>query len=98
MKNKLRVTELCKDQGLTQEELAQRLGISRIALSKCLNGNPTIETLDKIAIELNIPIWQLFKGYKDSFVAMVKSGDTLMCTYDPDDLIRFVETMKKERG
>ena len=98
MKNKLRVTELCKDQGITQEELAQRLGISRIALSKCLNGNPTIETLDKIAIELNIPIWQLFKGYKDSFVAMVKSGDTLMYTYDPDDLIRFVETMKKERG
>lgn len=44
MKNKLRVTELCKDQGITQEELAQRLGISRIALSKCLNRNPTIES------------------------------------------------------
>ena len=63
-----------------------------------LKQEPNNWILKKIAIELNIPIWQLFKGYKDSFVAMVKSEDTLMCTYDPDNLIRFVETMKKERS
>lgn len=96
MNTKLRVAELCKEKGITQEELAAKLGISRIALSKSLNGNPTIETLAKIASELDTPVWQMFKGYKDSFVAMVKSGDTLFCTYDPDDLIRFVDSLRKE--
>lgn len=96
MRNRLRIIEICKRIGITQEDLSNRLGISRIALSKSLNGNPTVETLEKIACELNVPVWQLFKGYRDSFVAMVKSGDTFLCTNNPEELISFVEHLKNK--
>lgn len=96
MKNKLRVAELCKAKGLTQDELAKRIGISRIAMSKCINGNPTVGNLERIASELGVPVWQLFKGYKESFIAMVKSGDSFLCTNDIEDLKNFLAGIKRD--
>lgn len=96
MKNKLRVAELCKAKGLTQDELAKRIGISRIAMSKCINGNPTVGNLERIASELDVPVWQLFKGYKESFIAMVKSGDSFLCTNDIEDLKNFLASIKRD--
>ena len=98
MNNKLRVVELCKAKGITQDELAKRIGISRIAMSKCINGNPTIGNLERIAGELNVPVWQLFRGYKESFIAMVKSGDSFICTSDINDLQTFIDTIKGKEG
>lgn len=38
-----------KEKGITQQELANRLGITRSAVVKILTGNPSQETLKKIA-------------------------------------------------
>ena len=56
----LRVKEICKEKGLSMQELSDRLGIVRDTLTRNINGNPTIETLEKIAIALNVPITELF--------------------------------------
>ena len=42
------------------EDLASKLGITRITLTRNINGNPTIETLQKIAVALDVEITELF--------------------------------------
>ncbi len=42
------------------ENLAQILGVTRITLTRNINGNPTMETLQKIASALNVQVWELF--------------------------------------
>lgn len=56
----LRVKELCKERGMLMENLAQILGVTRITLTRNINGNPTMETLQKIASALNVQVWELF--------------------------------------
>ena len=43
----LRIKELCKAKGLLQKELAEKIGVTDIALRASLKGNPTIGTLEK---------------------------------------------------
>lgn len=59
-KDKLK--ELRKEKGMTQEELAQLLNISRQSISKWENGMsyPTSSLVNKISNELNIDIKELF--------------------------------------
>ena len=42
----LRIKELLKEKGVMHKELAERLGVTDIALRASLKGNPTIGTLD----------------------------------------------------
>lgn len=56
-----RIREAIKAKGMTQAELAAKLGISRVALNNQLD-KPSYPTLEKIAVALDVPIWQLFKA------------------------------------
>ena len=49
-----RIKELCKEKGLLFKELAQQLGITDVGLRQSLQGNPTIGTLEKIAVALGV--------------------------------------------
>ncbi len=56
---KLRIAR--KKAGITQEELAAKLGINRATISKYENGSiePSVSQLQKIAIELNVDVYDL---------------------------------------
>ncbi len=56
----LRVKEVCKEKGVTITQLAEMLGIKQESLSRAINGNPTLDTLQKIATALNVPVSALF--------------------------------------
>lgn len=56
----LRIKEIALKNGVNMEELAQKLGINRVTLSKTINGNPTVETLARIAEILKVDIQDLF--------------------------------------
>lgn len=60
---KLRVKEILRDKGITQKDLADKLNISEVGLSKSLSekGNPTISTLENIASALDVNITELFE-------------------------------------
>lgn len=60
-----RILEICKEQGINQTELAEKIGLSRVGLSKAINGNPTVETLSKIANALEVEIPDLFERKKE---------------------------------
>lgn len=57
---KLRVKEICHAKNLTLQELAERVEMKRESLSRAINGNPTVETLEKIADALGVPVAELF--------------------------------------
>ncbi|MDE6266431.1 MAG: helix-turn-helix transcriptional regulator [Muribaculaceae bacterium] len=64
-----RIKEICKEKGLTQKELAEKIGISPVGLAKALAGNTTVGTLDKIATALGVSVSELFEEpRKDSTV------------------------------
>ena len=57
---KLRVKELCKEKGVTIGYIAEKMQMQRESLSRAINGNPTVETLEKIAVSLGVPVSALF--------------------------------------
>ena len=48
------------------QEVADSLGIVRDTLTRNINGNPTVGTLEKIANVLNVDITELFINEKKS--------------------------------
>ena len=56
----LRIKDICKQKGLLQKELAEKVGVTDIALRASLKGNPTVGTLEKVANALNVEVWELF--------------------------------------
>ena len=53
------VKEVIKAKGLTMQQVADVLGITRDTLTRNINGNPTIETLEKIAKTLGVSVSDL---------------------------------------
>ena len=49
---KLKIKEAIKQKGFTMQEFADKLGIARVNLTKTINGNPTIDTLECLINEL----------------------------------------------
>jgi transcriptional regulator with XRE-family HTH domain len=60
----LRIKEVIKEKGMTITELADKMGINRVNLSNMVNGNPTVETLNKIADALEVSVTELFEQSK----------------------------------
>ena len=56
----LRIKEVIKEKGMTITELADKMGINRLNLSNMVNGNPTVETLNRIADAIGCPVTELF--------------------------------------
>ena len=57
-----RIKELIKEKGYTQQELAEKLGMSRVGLTQLVNSKPSYPTLEKIAEALGVEMWELFKS------------------------------------
>lgn len=72
----MRIKEVIQEKGLTINRVAELMGVNRVSLSTAINGNPTIETLEKIARALNVEVWELFTPSTSTsdFMALVKDG------------------------
>lgn len=66
----LRIKEVIKEKGKTITELADIMGINRVNLSNMVNGNPTVETLNKIADALGVPVTELFQPLKSDTTSL----------------------------
>lgn len=71
-----RIKDILKEKGITINELAEMIGISRVTLSTQINGTANIVSYEKIATALNVPMWQLFAS-KDE---VLPKTDTLNLT------------------
>ena len=58
---KLQVKKILKQKGITQRELAKRMGIHPESLTRILAGNPTMSTLGNLAKALEVEMSELFE-------------------------------------
>lgn len=89
---RFRIVELCKEAGINQTELADKIGLSRVGLSKAINGNPTVDTLERIANALNVPIAKLFVN--DGVMGFIKAKGQLFEINSISDIETTLETIK----
>ena len=66
MRNEFRINEICKEKGVTLKQVAEAINIHPVSLTQALSskGNPTFETLSKIASYLNVEVSELFRQSK----------------------------------
>lgn len=86
----MRIKELLKEKGLTQQELADMVGVSYQSIKQTLNASSvTTSTLEKIATALNVPMWQLFASPEE--VRPKSDALTLTCPHCGKDISIKVE-------
>ena len=86
------VKELCRIQGITLKELAQRIGIAPESLSRTLSGNPQLSTLEAIASNLNVDLSDLFVSSPTISLHSIIVHDNT--TYIADDLNSLINNVK----
>ena len=77
MDNEFRIAEILKSKGITQKDLAEKIGISRVGLSKAINGNTTITTLRRIAAALEVSVPELFAPQPSNTITCPKCGKSI---------------------
>ena len=78
----LRIKEVLKEKGLTGVWLASQVGITRPNMSNMVSGKskPSLDTLERIASALNVPVTELFDQPAADIVNCPKCGAKLKLT------------------
>ena len=54
-----RIKDVLKEKNISVADFADMVGVSRQAISKQISGKLLLETLEKFAVVLNVPTWEL---------------------------------------
>ena len=57
----INIDKIIKKRRLSKKDIAHKMGLSRVSLHRILNGNPTLENINKLAAVLEIPVSELFE-------------------------------------
>lgn len=72
----MRIKEVLKEKGYTQQMLADEMNVSLSAVKQMVAADSlTTSTLEKIAFALDVPMWQLFASPDD---VQPKSGSAAL--------------------
>lgn len=80
----MRIKEVLKEKHLTQQELADKMGVSLSAVKQMLGADSlTTATLEKIAAALNVPAWHFLVNPADIVPnqAITTDGVTISCPH-----------------
>lgn len=88
----LRVKEICASKGITIKVLAEKMGISAPTLSTQINGNPKLDTIEKIAAALDVHITDLFEPPGNLKFTVDYEGESIRIT--EKDVIEFIKYKK----
>ena len=92
----LSVRMLCRKQGITMRQLAEKMQIAPESLSRAINGNPQLSTIQSIASNLNVEVADLFNNsldQSDLTAIVVFRGKTLV-TDNINSLIDFANEIR----
>lgn len=75
----VRLKDIMKERGVTSAKLSDMIGISKVTVSNLINNKtaPSLDTLEKIATALDVPMWQLFASPEE----VAKESDGKVCPY-----------------
>ena len=84
MIDRLMIKDAMKRYGTSVNEIAEKMGISRVTLSTHINGNPSTEVLLRIADAIGCPVTDLFEQPK-------KDALTINCPHCGKDITIKIE-------
>ncbi len=99
-----RLRKLREDRKLSQGDIEERTGLLRCYISRVENGHtiPSIETLERIASALEIPLYQLFYEGDEPpplpNLSKRKSTEELVLDEEAQKELRFFEKVKRLMG
>ena len=75
----LRIKELCKEKGITLNQLAEKIGISQPSISGIATGKqkPPFDTLEQMAATLEVTPAELFAPQPTNTITCPKCGTVL---------------------
>lgn len=73
----MRIKEILSEKGMTMADLAERANMQQPAISRVMTGNPTIETLERIASALGVQVVDLFEREPENTIICPKCGTRL---------------------
>lgn len=85
------IDSLLKEKGISKTELAEKMGVSRENLYRALKGNPTVETLKKMADVLNVNIGRLFSDLNGH----IEYGGNIYKVSSREDIERILKMLDK---
>ena len=60
-----RIKELIREKGYTQQQFADKLGLTRERLNAIVNGKPSYPNLERLAEALGVEMWELFASRQE---------------------------------
>lgn len=79
----LRIRELCDAAGITMRDLSLRAALSETSVLKAANRDGSVETLDKIAQALGVPVAALFQNHDTASVSCPECGKSFSVKVTP---------------
>ena len=92
-----RVKELCSERGIQLKDLAERMSVKPESLSRAINGNPHLSTLENIANALKVGVAELLNSGRShepltsDFTAMVVNYGKTYLVHTKRDLFRWLD-------
>lgn len=93
----MRIKEVLKRYGITQDEIAKRLGINRVSVNRLLNdkNDMRVSTAEKFAAAIGCRIGELFEEDKDTdFAAFVRYNGIHYTADTLEEFNNIVEELK----
>ena len=86
----------CRKKGITMRQLAEKMQIAPESLSRAINGNPQLSTIQAIAKNLNVEVASLFNSRLDQsdLTAIIVFREKTLVTDNVDSLLDFVSEIK----
>ena len=88
---------LCRKQGITMRQLAEKMKIAPESLSRAINGNPQLSTIQCIAKNLNVEVADLFGSRlgQSELTAIILWRKKTLVTDDIQTLLKFAVEIKE---
>lgn len=87
-----RVPELCRQKGITQKELAARMGIKPSTLNESINGDLRYSSMRRIAKALEVSVTDLFEERDRIRISVQVNNETHEIT--ESDILEIVKRKK----
>lgn len=94
-----KVKFICKERSILFKDLATKVGITDVGLRQSLKGSPTLSVLKRVALALNIEVWELLitDNVKQSFVCP-HCGTRLHITLEEDSKDKGTAATNRDKG
>lgn len=92
----MRIKEAIKERGLTVGAVASRMGVVPQALSRVINGNPTVEMVERVAAAIGVPVSDLFD--KTGISGYVEVGGVVKKISSIADMEEILNRMRQGKG